>query len=321
MNSRRAVLLFSLAAGILMLSATGRAQARGPQGRGSQAANSKPLTIYVVDTEGGKAALFVSPTGESLLIDSGNPGGRDTDRIMAALADAGCQPIDYLLTTHYHVDHVGGMPGAGQADPDRHVRRSRAVGRRARAGAGFRRRTRSCTARRSTSSSSRATRSRSPASTGASSRPRATCSRRRSLAAASPMPRVPAFTPKDITTDPENAPVGRQRCHARAVPHDRPRRSAVEQRVRADVPEQPDWDRSICISCRITALDRRVRRARPRPAAAGRGDAERHPQGRGHAGDADDAIVAGTRGHLAAALGVRCGRRAEQRRRVHRQRR
>ena len=109
MKSRRAVLLFSLAAGILMLSATGRAQARGSQGRGSQAANSKPMTIYVIDTEGGKATLFVTPTGESLLMDSGNPGGRDTDRIMAALADAGVSRIDYLLTTHYHVDHVGGL--------------------------------------------------------------------------------------------------------------------------------------------------------------------------------------------------------------------
>ena len=72
-------------------------------------APAKPLQIYVVDTEGGKAALWVSPTGETLLIDSGNPGGRDTDRIMAVIQDAGVTKIDYLLTTHYHVDHVGGM--------------------------------------------------------------------------------------------------------------------------------------------------------------------------------------------------------------------
>ena len=92
MKSRRAVLLFSLAAGILMFSATGRAQARASQGRGSQAANSKPMTIYVINTEGGKATLFVTPTGESLLMDSGNPGGRDTDRIMAALRGCRGQP-------------------------------------------------------------------------------------------------------------------------------------------------------------------------------------------------------------------------------------
>src|SRR3954447_72195 len=75
----------------------------------AQAPSSKPLDIYVVDTEGGKAALFVSPTGQSLLIDSGNPGGRDTDRLMEAINQAGLKQIDYLISTHYHVDHIGGM--------------------------------------------------------------------------------------------------------------------------------------------------------------------------------------------------------------------
>jgi len=69
----------------------------------------KPLQIYVVDTEGGKATLYVSPTGQSALVDAGNPGGRDTDRIMAVLADAGVTKLDYLVLTHYHVDHVGGV--------------------------------------------------------------------------------------------------------------------------------------------------------------------------------------------------------------------
>ena len=81
------------------LSATASAQGTG----------AKPLQIYVVDTEGGKAALWVSPTGQSLLIDSGNPGGRDIDRIMAAVTDAGLTRIDYLISTHYHVDHIGGL--------------------------------------------------------------------------------------------------------------------------------------------------------------------------------------------------------------------
>src|SRR6476646_4153918 len=75
----------------------------------AQAPSSKPLDIYVIDTEGGKAALFVSPTGQSLLIDSGNPGGRDTDRLMAAVTEAGLKQIDFLISTHYHVDHIGGM--------------------------------------------------------------------------------------------------------------------------------------------------------------------------------------------------------------------
>jgi beta-lactamase superfamily II metal-dependent hydrolase len=75
----------------------------------AQAPSTKPLDIYVVDTEGGKAALFVSPTGQSLLIDSGNPGGRDTDRIMEVVNQAGLKQIDFLISTHYHGDHVGGL--------------------------------------------------------------------------------------------------------------------------------------------------------------------------------------------------------------------
>ncbi len=70
---------------------------------------SKPLQVYVVDTEGGKAALWISPTGQSLLIDSGNPGTRDLDRIMAAVNDAGLKQIDFLVSTHYHIDHIGGI--------------------------------------------------------------------------------------------------------------------------------------------------------------------------------------------------------------------
>ena len=69
----------------------------------------RTLDIYVADTEGGKATLFRSPSGQTLMIDSGNPGGRDTDRIMAMLSDAGVTRIDYLVSTHYHVDHIGGM--------------------------------------------------------------------------------------------------------------------------------------------------------------------------------------------------------------------
>ena len=69
----------------------------------------KDLRIYVSDTEGGQATLFVGPSGESLLMDTGNPGGRDTGRIMAILSDARVKQIDHLVLTHYHVDHVGGL--------------------------------------------------------------------------------------------------------------------------------------------------------------------------------------------------------------------
>jgi beta-lactamase superfamily II metal-dependent hydrolase len=76
------------------------------------AAASKTLDIYVVDVEGGNATLFVAPSGESLLIDTGNGGAaaaRDAGRIMAAMKDAGVQQLDHLITTHWHGDHFGGM--------------------------------------------------------------------------------------------------------------------------------------------------------------------------------------------------------------------
>jgi competence protein ComEC len=70
------------------------------------------LDIYLVDVEGGNATLFVAPSGESLLIDTGNGGAaatRDGDRIMAAIKDAGLSQLEHLITTHYHGDHYGAM--------------------------------------------------------------------------------------------------------------------------------------------------------------------------------------------------------------------
>ena len=70
------------------------------------------LEIYLIDVEGGGATLFVSPAGESLLIDTGNGGQnavRDARRIMDAMEDAGVADIDHLITTHWHGDHYGAM--------------------------------------------------------------------------------------------------------------------------------------------------------------------------------------------------------------------
>ena len=70
------------------------------------------LQIYFVDVEGGQATLYVAADKHSLLIDTGWPdfNGRDADRIAAAGKAAGLDHIDYVLLTHYHVDHTGGVP-------------------------------------------------------------------------------------------------------------------------------------------------------------------------------------------------------------------
>jgi len=68
------------------------------------------LDIYFIDVEGGAATLFVTPTGESLLIDSGFPdnGGRDRDRILKVARDvAGLKQLDHAAVTHWHLDHFG----------------------------------------------------------------------------------------------------------------------------------------------------------------------------------------------------------------------
>lgn len=75
----------------------------------AQSRSSKTLDIYFIDTEGGHSTLYVSPSGESLLLDTGSPGGRDAARIMAAIQAAGVKQIDHMLSTHYHSDHVGGL--------------------------------------------------------------------------------------------------------------------------------------------------------------------------------------------------------------------
>ena len=82
----------------------------------------KTLDIYWVDSEGGGSTLLITPAGESVLIDSGNPGGRDPHRIVKVLKEvAGKKHLDHLITTHWHRDHFGGAAEIAQLVEIKHV--------------------------------------------------------------------------------------------------------------------------------------------------------------------------------------------------------
>ena len=78
------------------------------------------LDIYFIDTEGGQSTLYVGPTGESLLVDSGNAGERDLERIVQTLKEAGVRQIDHLWSTHYHGDHIGALLALAKQIPVGH---------------------------------------------------------------------------------------------------------------------------------------------------------------------------------------------------------
>lgn len=89
---------------LLLLAAAARpASAAGKPGQ---------LLIYSIDVEGGQATLLVAPAGGSLLVDTGwpDPDSRSALRIADAMKDAGITQIDHVLITHFHMDHVGGVP-------------------------------------------------------------------------------------------------------------------------------------------------------------------------------------------------------------------
>jgi competence protein ComEC len=73
--------------------------------------SAQALRLFFIDVEGGQATLVVTPSGQSLLVDTGWPTEtlRDAERIAAAVTKAGVGTVDHLVITHYHADHVGGM--------------------------------------------------------------------------------------------------------------------------------------------------------------------------------------------------------------------
>jgi len=78
---------------------------------------TKTLDVYWVDSEGGGSTLIVTPSDETVLIDTGSPGGRDSGRIVAAVKAAGLARVDNMLITHFHGDHFGGAAEVAAALP------------------------------------------------------------------------------------------------------------------------------------------------------------------------------------------------------------
>ena len=89
------------------------------------AAAGKTLDFYTIDVEGGKSVLVVSPKGESMLLDAGWPAGGNreasTERIVAALKTAGVKQLDYLVISHFDIDHLGDVPALAERIPIRHI--------------------------------------------------------------------------------------------------------------------------------------------------------------------------------------------------------
>jgi competence protein ComEC len=106
------------------------ALAMAPVAALAQTPAARNLDIYFIDVEGGQATLLVTPAGQTLLVDAGFPStgtfdsrpgdpakARDAQRILAVAKIAGVSRIDYLLATHFHGDHVGGVPELAQLIP------------------------------------------------------------------------------------------------------------------------------------------------------------------------------------------------------------
>jgi competence protein ComEC len=106
------------------------ALAMAPLAASAQPTGAATLDIYFIDVEGGQSTLVVTPNGQTLLVDAGFPStgrfdsrpddpatARDPQRILEVATLAGVARIDYLLITHFHGDHVGGVPELAQLLP------------------------------------------------------------------------------------------------------------------------------------------------------------------------------------------------------------
>lgn len=81
----------------------------GGAGRPDPGPAEGTLEVHYIDVGQADSALLLCG-GESMLIDGGNVA--DSDLVVAYLADQGVEELDYVVCTHAHEDHVGGLAGA-----------------------------------------------------------------------------------------------------------------------------------------------------------------------------------------------------------------
>lgn len=85
----------------------------GAQPAPARPAPGKPLTVYFFDVGQGDAALIVSPTGKTVLIDGGPP--EAGEHLAARIKQLVHAPLDLVILTHPHLDHLGSLRDALQA--------------------------------------------------------------------------------------------------------------------------------------------------------------------------------------------------------------
>lgn len=79
----------------------------GPSNAAASATPVKPPVIVTFLDVGQADAILIQTKGATMLIDAGN--NEDSDLVIKAIKKAGIKKLDYVVGTHPHEDHIGGL--------------------------------------------------------------------------------------------------------------------------------------------------------------------------------------------------------------------